>query len=108
MKCYNGNEFRTIKTTHGGGYGRCKWCHGSGCIACPGEVVKDAQRAIEPLFRADIENEDDLRLLKEYFGASAIQHAFGPDGDGINEIKYNAALATVLQEMRRCKHEPQP
>ena len=105
MKFYNGNEFRTIKTTHGGSYGRCKWCRGRGCIACPSEIIKHARQAIEPLFRADIENEHDLELLKEYFGASAIQHAFGPDGDGINEILYNAAIANLLQEIMRCKDE---
>jgi len=101
MKLYNGEEFSTLTTTHGGSYESCQWCHGEGCIACVGEAKKDAEKATEPLFVADRNNPDDMRLLKEYFGLHALQHAFGPEGTGMHEIEYNACIANLFQLMRK-------
>ena len=82
-------------------YRNCRFCHGDGCLACESERRKDQERAIEPIFVADPTNEDDMALLKEVFGRSAIEKAFGPDGEGIREIKINALLAQISQMTRK-------
>ncbi len=105
MNCWNGEEFKTIKTTYGGCYGRCKWCGGEGCIACPHEVAKDMQRRVEPLFKANLDDPYDMELMREYFGMAALSHAFGPDGDGCEELEYNACIANLLQILNRDRNE---
>ena len=66
-------------------------------------AMKDAERATEPLFVANPENEHDMSLLKEYFGLHALQHAFGPEGAGMDELEYNICIANLLQVMREDK-----
>ncbi len=61
---------------------------------------------MQPIFSADLENPDDVALLKENFGADALNHAFGPEGEGMREIERNAALASLKQVMRKGTKTP--
>lgn len=51
---------------------------------------------IEPIFTADINDPEDMELLKKYFGAEAINKAF-EEGDGHQTILENAAMARLEQ-----------
>jgi len=42
-----------------------------------------------------------MQLLKEIFGRQALEHAFGPDGGGMQEIEQAAAIASFKQAMRK-------
>lgn len=55
---------------------------------------------IEPIFTGDLNNPYDVELLKQFFGAEAINKAFS-EGDGTNEILVNAAFARLLQKMEQ-------
>jgi len=83
-----------------GAFAGCKWCDGSGCLACQEERTKAEQRAMEPIFTADTNNPHDMQLCKDLLGRGAIECAFGPDGGGIEEVKRNAAIASFLQAVR--------
>lgn len=89
------------------GFSGCRWCHGRGCICCPGEEKKAAERALEPLIVARRDDPEDMADFREYFGLDALQHAFGPDGDGLAEIHRNAAVFNLKQTLRkwdRCRN----
>jgi len=94
-----------------GAYAGCKWCGGRGCLQCDIEREKDAKRDREqlenpqPIFEADLNNPDDVALLKLFFGREAIEHAWGKNGDGVREIGRNAAIASLLQKLHREKPE---
>lgn len=81
-------------------YRHCKFCHGRGCLACPGERKRDQEKAAkaspapitegntegaEPdleaalLFSADPNDPKDMKLLKDVIGREAIEHAFADD-----------------------------
>ena len=83
------------------GFPGCRWCHGQGCICCPGEEKKAAERAHEPLIVAHRDDPDDMADLKELFGAEALEKAFGPGGEGLAEVHRNAAVFNVKQALRR-------
>ena len=83
-----------------GAFADCSWCGGIGCLACPGEREKAEKKAMEPIFTAEIDNPNDLKLLDEFLGKDALEHAFGPDGDGMREVNRNAAVASFLQAVR--------
>lgn len=98
------------------GYRNCKFCGGRGCIACPGEQKKDEQKPIEPMFTADLTNPDDIELLKQVIGRSALDFAFQEGvnpmetgltgrGGGVQTIEDNAAIARLLQKLRRRDNE---
>ncbi len=42
-----------------------------------------------------------MELLKETFGMDALEHAFGEDGKGMQEIEENAAIASLEQCLRK-------
>lgn len=54
----------------------------------------------QPIFTARRDNPGDMELLGKVFGREAIEHAFGPDGDGVVEIERNAAEARGIQSLR--------
>jgi hypothetical protein len=83
------------------GFPGCSWCHGKGCICCPAEEKKAAERAHEPLIVARRNDPGDMADLKELFGADALRHAFGPDGEGMAEVHRNAALFNLKQALRK-------
>lgn len=92
-------------------FGGCSWCSGQGCNQCNFERKKyEAQieanlKNPQPIFTADINNPDDMQLLKSCFGKDALEHAFGPDGGGMDEINLNAAIASLTQELRKHNDE---
>ncbi len=86
-------------------YENCKWCGGNGCLACPGERKKAEEEALKPIFTAKLDNPDDMELLKNTFGKKALDKAFGEDGGGMQEIKINAAFASISQLVREDKQK---
>ena len=84
-------------------YNKCKWCYGMGCLYCHEERRKD-QEYPKLLFTADPSDPEDMRQLGETFGREALEHAF-TKGDGMAEIERNAALASLMQMMRKAKQE---
>lgn len=51
---------------------------------------------IKPIFTADINNPEEVELLKKYFGADAIDKAFD-EGDGHQTLLENAEKARIEQ-----------
>ncbi len=85
-------------------YNKCKWCDGSGCNQCRIEQKKALdefeKRGPQPLFTAKADSPEDMKLLKDVFGKDALEHAFGPDGEGMAEIERNAAVISLVQLLR--------
>ncbi len=82
----------------------CTWCHGSGCICCDSEREKAFQRSKQPILSFTHEELEDPTmgpLIKDAIGADALQRAFGPDGGGVEEVKFNCAVASLEQLMRK-------
>ena len=46
-----------------------------------------------------------MKLLKECFGAEALQRAFGPGGGGMDEIRHNALVANIRQALRKSRKD---
>ena len=92
-----------MTTFYKGAFHNCSWCSGRGCNQCHLErkKVEDSITTPEPLFSADVNDPGDMELLKEVFGREAIEHAFGPDGGGMQEIEQAAAMARFKQAMRK-------
>ncbi len=84
-------------------YNKCKWCYGMGCLYCHEERRKD-QETSQLLFSADPSDPEDMRQLGETFGREALENAF-IEGDGMAEIKFKAAIASLMQMMRKAKQE---
>jgi len=91
-------------------YRNCKWCDGFGvngqaCNQCDSERIKAEadfkKKGPQPIFSADLNNPEDMKLLKEVLGKDALEHAFSPGGGGIREIEHNAAVGSFLQTMRK-------
>ena len=85
-------------------YTKCKWCYGEGCNQCEVERQKDIaeyeKNGPQPIFTAKTDSPEDMKLLKDVFGKDALEHAFGPEGEGMHEIELNAAGASLLQILR--------
>lgn len=92
-----------MTTFYKGAFNRCNWCHGRGCNQChlQREKYLEAMKIPQPLFTANINDPEDMKLLKEVFGGQALEHAFGPDGGGMPEIEQAAAIASFKQAMRK-------
>lgn len=86
-----------------GAYSGCKWCHGNGCMGCDEERRKAEERAMQPIFTAQLDDPEDMRQLKEIFHADKLREAFGPGGGGIEEINYKAAVASFVQLLRKSR-----
>ena len=93
------------------GYENCKWCYGDGCNQCHIEKEKDIKKfekdGPQPLFTAKLDSPSDIELLKDVFGKDALEKAFGPDGEGMQEIKQNAAIASLKQCLRAEFNKPE-
>jgi hypothetical protein len=96
----NANTAKKLARRNDMAYKNCRFCHGQGCLACEGEKEKARQSnpGPTPIFVADPDNEHDMDLLRTFFGRPAIEKAFG-NGGGIHEIKLNAAVARLAQEL---------
>jgi hypothetical protein len=84
-----------------GAFPGCTWCYGSGCMMCDEERRKYEERLMEPIFVADQNDPADMEALKRVFSADALQKAFGPDGGGMQEVEYNAAVESLVQAIRK-------
>lgn len=87
------------------GYLNCRWCRGWGCLACESEQ-KRAQHEEEPIFVADPLKPEDMEALCRVAGREALEHAFGPNGQGIYEIRMLAAVEHLKRVMRAAEHTP--
>ena len=90
-----------------GAFPYCKWCGGTGCMGCDEERRKYEEQRAKPIFTADRNNPEDMAALRRVFGREALEHAFGPDGDGMAEVEYNAAVESLLQALRKSKRPPE-
>lgn len=72
-------------------------------MCCDDERRKAEERARQPIFTADRNDPEDMALFREYFGAEALQKAFGPDGGGMAEIHENALIANIRQTLRKSR-----
>ncbi|MDE2104302.1 MAG: hypothetical protein KGL39_44100 [Patescibacteria group bacterium] len=80
---------------------RCNWCFDKGCLACPPPPTKQELLDDALLFKADRNNPHDMELVRQVFGAEAMEKAFGPNGGGMADVQLNAALARLLQAIHR-------
>jgi hypothetical protein len=73
-----------------GVYRDCKWCYGKGCISCPEEAQAEYDRQFpegpQPIATFKTDNPQDMENMKQVFGVDVITKAFGPDGNGMEEI----------------------
>lgn len=76
-------------------YRDCKFCGGTGCLACKGEASKAYRKAFpdgpQPIASFKKDSPDDMERFKKVFGASALNKAFGDGGGGMVEILKNLA-----------------
>jgi len=74
-------------------YRDCRFCGGTGCLACPMEADKAYRKAFpngpEPIATFKRDDPEDMKRFKKVFGADALNKAFGPGGDGVAEIMKN-------------------
>ncbi len=87
-----------------GAFAGCGWCQGNGCMCCDAEREKAFERSKQPILSVTHEELNDPTLgpmIKDAIGADAIQEAFGPGGGGMGEIKFNCAVVSFLQAMRK-------
>lgn len=91
------------------GFSGCKWCYGKGCNQCHIERKKhEAElKNPQPTFTARRDNPHDMALLKRFFGKDAMEHAFGPDGDGSQEMEENGAIASLMQVLHNQNKPPE-
>ena len=88
-----------------GAFPYCKWCGGSGCMGCDEERRKYQEQRAKPIFSAERDNPEDMEALRRVVGREAIEHAFGPEGGGIAEVEYNAAVESLLQVLRKSRRK---
>lgn len=78
----------------------CRWCGGTGCMGCDEERRKYEERMAKPIFSADRNDPEDMAALCRVAGRETLEHAFGPDGNGMTEIRCNAATRfTVCRDV---------
>lgn len=77
-------------------YRDCRFCKGSGCLACQAEVEKEYKRQFpdgpKPIITAKTDNAEELERMKKVIGKEALSKAFGPGGGGMAETLKNIAL----------------
>ena len=83
-------------------YRDCPHCKGAGCDRCTEEADAEYKRQFpngpQPIFTARTDDPRDMELLKFVAGGDVLQEAFGPDGDGMEEIERRAKAATLVQQ----------
>lgn len=80
-----------------GVYRDCPWCNGSGCNQCVFEAKKEYKRTFpdgpKPIASFDITTPEGVAAARQTIGKEALDHAFGPDGEGSVEIIRNCIRA---------------
>ena len=94
---------RAIRQQLKGAFIHCRWCGGFGCLGCDEERRRYEEQRSQPIFTADVNDPDDMEALRRVVGRPALERAFGPDGGGVHEIEYNAAVETLMQVLRKTK-----
>ena len=90
-----------------GAFRDCKWCHGTGCMGCDAEREKAFERSKRPILQYTPEDMKDPTLgplIRDAIGAKALEKAFGFDGGGMDEVRANCAMVTLLQAIRENSH----
>ena len=81
----------------------CKFCSDNGCIACP--QTEPGPQMPEPIFTARLDNEHDMKLLKQFFGRESMESRVIPGIYGSEfrsvgqEIEVRGAVASLLQAL---------
>ena len=74
-------------------YRDCKWCGGTGCLACPAEAEKAYKEEFpdgpKPIATFNTNDPAEMKMANEAIGAKALDKAFGPGGKGMAEIFEN-------------------
>lgn len=91
-----------------GAFGGCQWCGGRGCLQCDAQRQAAIERRQQPIFVADRNDPADMDALKRVFHRKSIEHAFGPEGGGMQEIEFNAAVESLLQSLRKSRDQADP
>ena len=83
-------------------YRDCKFCHGRGCLACPGEADAEYKRQFpdgpKPMATFKTDDPADMAIAKETIGAEAITKAFREGGGGVQEIRDNLRAHGRLED----------
>ena len=72
-------------------------------MGCDEERRKSQEQRAKPIFSADRNDPQDMEALRRVVGREALEHAFGPDGEGMAEVEYNAAVESLLQSLRKSR-----
>lgn len=91
-----------------GAFDGCKWCQGNGCMACDEERARAEELRRKPIFTASLDDPEDMKAMKEIFHADALTAAFSEGGGGMREIEEKAAIASLLQALRKNSGNQQP
>lgn len=94
---------RPVRQQLKGAFPLCRWCSGSGCMACDEERRRYEEQQSKPIFTADRNDPDDMAALRRVVGREALERAFGEGGGGIAEVEYNAAVESLLQALRKSR-----
>ena len=82
-------------------YRDCRFCEGSGCLACQAEADKEYKRQFpdgpKPIITARSDNAEELERMKKVIGKEALSEAFGPGGGG---------MATILKKIAETAKTP--
>jgi len=74
-------------------YRDCPKCGGLGCVSCPEEADAEYKRQFpdgpKPIATFDMTNPAEVERARKTVGREAMEHAFGPDGGGVDEIINN-------------------
>ena len=77
-------------------YRDCRFCGGTGCLACPGEAEKAFHAAFpdgpKPIATFKPGDPRELERMKKAIGKDALDKAFGPNGGGVSEIIDNLTI----------------
>jgi hypothetical protein len=81
-------------------YAHCQWCNGKGCLQCEREADEAYKRAFPngPQPIATFRIPEDMDVAKEVISQDAINHAFGPEGRGVDEIADNFKRAMETRQ----------
>lgn len=81
-------------------YRNCRFCNGSGCIACPGESDREYKKQFPdgpvPLATFKLDDPEDMETARQTIGGLAMKHAYGEGGRGLAEIIENLKKAGKL------------
>ena len=72
-----------------GAFKDCPWCGGKRCNQCAIEAEKASKKEFSDGPKPDNPTPADIAVACRALGKEAIEHAIGPDGEGVAEIMRN-------------------